>query len=908
MEIFKKVLKFFNRKYWLFLGLIIIISYGQLLFMQPWEDDNALFFKLANLEGSAGYLGQGPFGEGAYMYTATPYIPIYTFFGHNTVFYFAFAIFFYFLATLSVYKTFSWILGKRSGQIAGFLYATGYIASDGFIRLFNTIITSISVIGISFFAFFYWQFYRQKNLRWYLLALLTFFMVNELAHTRTHYLVVIVIAFELLFFNKGKNIIISIRNLLLRLIPFLYIFYRYFVVGADARSSNIKTFLEGILKGQFYNLYGWLSGLTSVVIPDWFTNLLFKLQAFLSSTTSINLPYAWLLSSVSLFVFVYIILGSSKNKKLLTVSFSLLITVWAIISKQIFTTPVLNIGEQQIFVGFLGGVLFILGLLIIWIIPKTFKPIFAVFGFWTIVNIGAYSANNPLLIFGSIHRYLAHSFFAFIGILAVFIALLPDKLKGLSKLVFIIIIFWGLGNLVASVSYQNNIVRFRSNPPRDFYRSLKSFLPKIERGDVIYFDVADNAKGYFRDAFSVAQMPEETAIAWRYGIDRYDIRRVTKFDDLVKLITEGSFTDKEKNNVSIHNVYTFFYSSSGLVDTTDDTKKLFEGSSVKQAIFNGQLESKDDLTVSLSKVVKSVVPTEVELTLSAVPLDPKELHFPYSKNDQMAKNNIAKNDEYRKLAFEYKKSLESLRQKLSVKTSNDWKDNIASNLIDGNSDTFWRGDRVLWRSQGAILILDLKQALEVDRFVWINASPSNTPIEYKIETSLDGEHWQDAKEINDLKRIDTKELQVIKFSPRRSRFVRMVITKTLSMDSAGIAEAWVVPTTFSELYVQEAEEFLAEPFGYVPSVESYRSSLSELAFKGRVQVYWISDKSDSWTSAVGREIDVIYDGSLHKYKIVLPAGGTKIDSLKLMVAEIPGTITLIEITSKPLSIKEIKSN
>jgi len=46
-------------RFWVILLLLVLVSYGQILFMYVWQDDNALFFKLANIEGRAGYLGMG---------------------------------------------------------------------------------------------------------------------------------------------------------------------------------------------------------------------------------------------------------------------------------------------------------------------------------------------------------------------------------------------------------------------------------------------------------------------------------------------------------------------------------------------------------------------------------------------------------------------------------------------------------------------------------------------------------------------------------------------------------------------------------------------------------------------------------------------------------------------------------
>ena len=80
--------------------LVVLFSYGLMVFMFPWEDDHTLMFKLANIEGKAGYFGAGPFGEGAYKYIVTPYILVYKIFGPWAPAYYGFALLFYFLATL----------------------------------------------------------------------------------------------------------------------------------------------------------------------------------------------------------------------------------------------------------------------------------------------------------------------------------------------------------------------------------------------------------------------------------------------------------------------------------------------------------------------------------------------------------------------------------------------------------------------------------------------------------------------------------------------------------------------------------------------------------------------------------------------------------------------------------------
>ena len=204
------ILKIVIKKYYLLvIVFVLFISYGQTLAMLPWQDDNALFFKLAHIQEPAGFLGPGIFGERAYKYTAFFYYPIYLMVGYKEFFYLLMGFVLYGVSTVAIYKVASKILDKNSGILAGFLYACGYIGSDSHIRLFNSVITSLSVILVCSFIYCYWSCYENqehkgRTIKWYLLSLSIFFLAAEFARARTHYLIAIPIIFELFFFVSKK--------------------------------------------------------------------------------------------------------------------------------------------------------------------------------------------------------------------------------------------------------------------------------------------------------------------------------------------------------------------------------------------------------------------------------------------------------------------------------------------------------------------------------------------------------------------------------------------------------------------------------------------------------------------------------------------------------------------------------
>lgn len=861
--------RIFQKHFLLLLILLVLISYGQMLGMYVWQDDNGLFFKLAHINEKAGYLGAGPFGTGAYKYIQTPYIPIYQLFGFNTVVFFSFTLAAYLITTIVVYKVFSHIFGENMGKLGGLLYAAGYIASDGFIRLFNSVITSASIILVSLLFLFYFKFFKQRKLKWYLLALLFFFLSIEFAVGRTHYLIGVVLFFELIFLTFERPVR-SILNSTVRVTPFLAIFYQYYILNGDHRSGQVKNLLLGISKGEFYQLYSFLTSLLNVVIPDWVTRNLLSLNLSINLLSWSGLLVLWIIT--------FLLLRSHKYKKILIPLFCSMILIWKILVNNLFSTQVLNLSQSQIFQVFLGGSLLILNPAI-FLALKQYRKMYLFTVLWVMVNIGAYAAYNPTVSYESVNRYLAHSFFVWIGVMLVLY--LSAAGKSSKKIVLSLIILWGLGNLVNGVFYQQHILKERSNPPRNFYNQLKTYLPEIKKGDVFYFDVADSNLRYFNDAFSVASMPETTAIAWRYGVDRYDLTRYTEFTEFAKYLkTEKIIPEK---------IHTFWYQGQQLIDTSDFMRKsLYNTNASKSIPFD-----KDSYTITFKDDIQSSLPVELSLEIQATPLS----------DPLVTSNPISRDDKFKQLAVNYIQNKDSLLKRAKFFSSSQWRERILPNLHDQNSDTYWQADRVLWQKRNESITLDLDSPELINRLVWINGFGNNTPTKYEVEVSNDGNNWRVVKQENSVRRLDNKDPQVIEFEPQMTQYIRMVINDTLGGDSPTIAEVWVVPAEFKDLNINEAENFIQNPFSYVSSLEDYNNLLKLFDNKGVAEVYWLNNKkSDFQTNH--QKVNMIFDGDSRVVKFNIPAGGTKLEKIKLNL-QIPGKIIIRKVTARNLNLDEI---
>lgn len=890
-------LKLLLDKYFpLILILIVFISFGQTLWMGVWEDDNALIFKLAHIQGEAGFLGGGILGVGPYKYTAFFYLPAYYIFGFNTFAFFAYGLCFLVLATFFVYKVFAQLINEDGGKLTGILFATGFIGSESFIRLFNSIPASVSIIMISLLLFCYNKFYQQKKLLWYFAALAAFLVVSELVKSRVHYLVSVVVLYELIFlsFQKfPKSLFLST----IRLAPFFGIFSLYLTIASDARSGQIIKLLTSIIRGEYYNFYSTIAAFYNLVFPSWFLGILVNVQSgFISLGFHVS-NYARLIILIVLVLLIFLICKKSHWGKIRIFLLEALVIVWFLLYKILFTSLVNVLDEGQMLMIFIGGGFLILSTVFGFSLSKEFRKLYFFLYGWLILNIVAYTSYLPTATFESTHRYLTHSFLAMTGILGVLFAYYKN---GFSKILMIMLVVgFGINNIINSVSSQHRILVERSIPVRKFYSEFKNSLPIIQKGDVFYFDVSDVTQKYFRNALAVSQMPETTALAWRYGVDRYDIKKFEDFEVFKDYIQE--------QNTHLTKIYTFFYSHEGLINTSTMMRNFLANGTKSESISivpsqvskvsltstsKGTKFTQSDIIVDLSEPINSIYPIELILNIKANLLDNKPLIFPIFLSETYKPNELDKNTDLKDNVFGYLKFKESTRKEANFLVSSEWQDRIGSKINDGDSRSIWQSNRLKWYLHKEEITIDLKTTREIDRLIWMNGYANQTPTRYYIEISRDGINWQKVKEITALKRIERQDLQIVKFDSVQARFIKMTITNTLNGDAPAIAEIWVVPSVFYMLDINQAEEFLANPFNFILNKEDFESTLSHVNFQGTVDIYWKSDKSNDWQTNFEAKINLIYDGITHEYKLKIPANGTKLSGLKLSNISIPGNLEL----------------
>ncbi len=889
-EVFRK---FLDKYFLIILTLLVVISFGQIILMQPWQDDNALMFKLSHIDEPVGFLGRGIFGEGPYRYTATPYYVFYRLFGYNISLFFGLALVCYLLATFSIYWLFKTLVDKNTGRLASVLFAANYATSDSFIRLFNSVSSSLGVVLLCGLIISYWKLLKSGRWQWYILALIIFWLSSELVFVRFHYLIAGVILFEVIFGLASLRVNTLVKSFL-RVIPFFIIFRLVYLLNGDSRLSEAVGNIGLILSGKLENSWSLFTGLGQLIIPD----KLLSIVSVIASKIIVN-PYHQILAiNGGLFlVFGWMVFRLSRSGKITKLGYVLISLVWLMVSRQIYlmlppTTPYLSL-----LVGFVGG-LVILAIIIYGLSQQNQTTKLCVFLLaLAVANILSYIIYDPTLFIGVYNsRYLVHSYVGLIGVLAIIAT------QSKRKLIYVLILGWGSLNLFMNIVNQREIVNERSLPIANFHDQLRQAIVRVQLGGVLYFDLEDSPliKVRFSDAISSSQMPETAAIAWRFGLDRYDFDLVTSFDDLRQVV--------KAKQIPTEKIYSFWYSKKGLVNTTDELRLVLKSGRGQESIqVNLPALSKlsldksmmrsvkqDDIVLDINNPISSVGPITLDLTIQAKRVDTSLFSYPYHRTD--TDNVIVTYPlELRNTTLRYGRYKELSARNFSYTGSDEWSDRVVENIHDSDFGTVWQSDRTLWQKNPAVVSIDMHELLMIDSLFWVNGFADTTPVDYLIEGSEDSQDWRQLKRVTVRKRIDGGQIEVVKFEPQLVRFVRVTYLETFNNDSPAIAELMPVPAEYSQLDLNKTEYFLRDPFGYIPQQSVFDEELGLLNYQGKLRYFWWSDKSDRWLTENNSEIKVTYDGLPHHYTISIPAGGTKLTKIMLSNIQIPGDIVVTAI-------------
>lgn len=836
-----------------------------MFWMGIWQDDNAIFFKLHHINESMGFFGKGLIGEGPYRFSFTPYWFIYKVFGTSSTFpYYLLIFIFYLLAAYAIYKFLSKFVSKRAGLVASILFTCGFVGSEGFFWIANGMVSNVSIILLCICLYYYFQFSLKNNYSFYFYSVIAYWATAYFTPIRSYYFIGIILLFEIIFLISKKTI--------LRLIPFAGIFYYFFIYNGDSRTGQIRYLLESLLTQRFYIIYGFLTSLTNTIFSDSLTSKLFDLQLNLIKFTSLGLPYIFLGTIFLGIIGFYFLFRSRKHHIKIVFLLSTILIGWSIVSNSIFDTPIINLTPVTNYTVYLGGLILLYLLVITFVIPKSSRGKYLFITLSFILSIVAYWAYGPLVNLNTTHRYLTGAF-------SILVILLGYLYSTSNKKVKMLVIWWGVMNLISSFSFERQILNNRSFPVNSFYAQVKNYLHSINKGDVLYFDSGDStSRQTYQNSISTASMPNETSFAWRYGIDRYDLKLVDSFAD---------FSEYLKSNPR-SNFHSFYFSNGKLEDTTNNLKSILEKKGRKEKIGFIQKNKDGNLDVSLTSPVSTLLPAQISLDISAKFPDISKITFPYISDHSMTSNSVAIDLEKRAEAFSYQLSKINIMKSAKVTVSSDWQTDTTFHLSDGNMQTNWRANRLLWGKENTFINVDLGSINNIGKFVWVNGFGNSTPTSYSLSISVDGKKWEKVSTIVATNRIEGKNLQIISFSPRDLRYIRMDFISTLDDDSPQIAEIWTFDSRYDNLDISDTEKFLVNPYGYVSDEQSFKSTIVSMGSIGMVS---LNDLSYA---------PVKYDGAVNIVTFTLPAGGISISKFTLKNLQIPGDLVLRDASYKNL--------
>ena len=875
------------RKYLPFILIVLLttLAFHQTLRMYFWQDDYAFIFRLQHLNEPAGQFGKGFFGQGPYRYIYSWAVPLYQWFKIEPFWYLLYSLVFRLVSLVGVYLFAKELTNRRLGLAAAAVYGSSFIGMETMLRITNTYQTHAGILLATLSFYLLVKFFKSRQLLHYGGALVLFFLAMESAFVRSHGLIV---AAAGLFALQSIGNRQWYKNALL-FAPFLALFAKiYLVNGSD--NPEISEYLTTAWSGQ-----GAINGLRALniigntLVPDVVLDYLISLGTpLLKSAQLVN---TLVVALINLPVFALVRLTKQRlalpGQSGLSVVIATIVFSITVISLALKTTLIKDLVPAQTVVGFAALVTIGWLIAVLWRTKRQTAIALAAGIIWLVANLLVYHLRAPSNLFESTDRYLTYS--------TVGLGLLVASLTGLYasteqlfwQLIGLVIVI----NLGLNINYQYRFVHRLSLPARRFYRELKSQLPVINKGSVVLFDVKkDPELGFqFRNFFHVASMPESTAIAVHYGIDRYDFTLVDSFDELLKQFDQATGP--------IDKIQTFYYNGE-LTNTSGQVRAALAGQGKETIIAQDkQYQAGPDNPLVIDQL-KFDSSSPVELILEAQadigPPVNQRLEAELPAQDQRAQT------------FEYLKAAYQYRLTTTVSASSSWQHNQPKHLTDNNPATFWIADRGLWaEKQTESIILDLGAIKSINRTLFVNAHPTRTPTRYQLLVSTDGTNYQSVKTTILTEGLEAEAIQLDQFEPTAARFVKMAITASSGGDAPSLAEFEVIEDRFSSVDVSKARNLERTPFadGDEANAEAARSFLKNGG--GQLEIKIKTNRSTNFEEQFGL-IRPILDNKLHRYSVILKPGGTQLESVMIKPLNFPAALKIKQIIIRQPSLEQLK--
>ena len=834
-------LKFFPYNLLLII-FVVFISLGQTVEGYFWIDDNAVIYKLQHLNENIGYWGKGISGEGPYRHIIDQFILFYPFFKINPQPYFAVGLLLYLFASITLYLFIKSLVKLKSlALISALVFGTGYFGLESILGITNSWQTSRGLIMALITFWLYFKFLKSGKFIFYFFSIAFFFFSLDTVFIRAHGLIIALIFFDIIYSHINFSIQ-KISRFFLRIVPFVYIYY-YVYLSSSGYTQDLgiwKLYKAAIENSKYYLLTIPLQDLGNLFIPDKLSGL------------------------VDRFLYKYFHLPFQDE---------------------------FSIGS------FLSGVLFLAvnAFLVIKFLKKESSVVkLLIFSFiWTVSNFVGFYARESTHTLWSTHRYFSYSFAGMAMFWGCF-AYLLNKTR-LFKLMSVSLIF--LISLLSFLTLKHTYTfnTERNLPAKQLFKEFKLAIPNLEKGSIVYISIENDPQVLKRYGSFFGGMFSEGAnyAIYHEGIDyMYDFLITYDFKDIL--------TSLDKKEVSLDKIYTFYYDSSGLKNTTAQTRELLSKKReveiglndlssntsfvVSDNVFKTgtKIEKSGESYLGISPTIilkpdrlSSLVPSKLTFDLKVEPLNPP---LPYITDPtQLDVNSEDKLDIYSFLI-----SQQNLKKVIEATSASFWKDQEPRLLLDGRLETAWRGHRGFWDdiSRGKtknkeFLEFYFGKEIEIGQIRWVSAQPPLLPVSYKYLGSLDGTNWITLGEVKRNERFNPDTVVLDEISPERIRYLKFEIESTYGNDGHEIKEITFVEEEFKGIDFSKVEKLSKQPFWEIGNYIELTSAFETVGKNSAIRLYYRSDIDKKQDSIKYMEIPVVLDGQFHNVNLDLPAMGVE---------------------------------
>ena len=927
----KSLAEFFNRFYplslFILLAMVVVTALGQTVNLYFWTDDWDLFLKVQHPELGLWGMEPGPFGSGPYRYLHTPFLFLYPFFGLNAGAYFAVGILIYYLAAVLVYLLIFEISSQKSVAIAAaVIYASlGYIGSYTIFHLSNSYQNVGAVVFIILTAWLLARHYKRNKYLYYFLSVISFYATVEIEHLRSHGAIFVVLALSLLFAKWKKNL----KNILLntvKLAPFIIIYCKmYKVAYTSSGGSTVGGFFQRLIKGEvsgyFVNPFGTFS---NIMIPDTITKTVY---GFLQKRIP-QISAEFLLLPLFILITLWIVQKIKKKTRWSYWTLILIEIAFFFFNRWAFSQPIL-LGQTGLlsFTAMLGCTLLLFCFLIVLFVwdDNNNKARLILFGIALIFGqyIGYLVAAPQWSFLSTTDRYLTPSTVGTALVLGVLFSMIRFKKVNLYSF---LVAFYSIYLIILMNLTINNVVHQISNPTKKFWQTIKKELAVLPRDSITLFDFENdpNLKYQINSSFP------STALAIFYGLDNR-AALVGSFDELFSLLSE--------RKTSIDKIFSFYISNRGVINTSDTVRQLLlkPSTETKLDLSKWTLTTPQSQTLTVIRQeggaganptfegivdYRSMVSMLATFKMSVLPLEIESLKFPYYDLTKMIKDSVSESDlktfpldrgapseetcKNRLLYLKTERQHLEFLKRAKVTASSEWEGGEASNLIDNQVGTDWHANHGHWQKKHEEIVIDLGKIQLARRLIWINYLARTTPTVYSIKESVDGLVWTEVKKIESRFGRNSQEVIVEELPGNNVRYLKMIIEDAVKEGAPSLAEIWVDDISETADY-QSWQEVVECPFCCpVGSKEQEREIKSLLQGNLKARLWWTTNSRVNFHPDNSQEFLIIPDGKIHTYKILLPAGGTILQQLRISNFQVPVRVELKEFSIRSLSLEELE--